>query len=141
VEIVLFRWRSLAVHKLNYSTLIGIGCLCLVLRQALMATVDNLWILAASYSLAGMAIVFYHINASVLVNTIAGREVRSTAQTLLVLFGSGLGPVVSNYAAGQLTGPGDDNLRPVFWLATALAGLAALLIFWRGSRLDRETKV
>jgi MFS family permease len=138
VEVILFRWRSLFVHRLRYAVTISIGCLSLMLRHLLMATVDNLWVLGASYLLAGMVIVFYHIGASLLVNTIAGPEVRSTAQTLLLLGGSGMGPMFANFVAGRLTGPQENDLRPVFWLAAGLAGLAGLLILWRGSRLDHR---
>lgn len=136
MEVVLFRWRSLFVHRLSYFSTILIGCLALVLRQVLFAWVDNLWILTMSYLLAGMVIVFFHIGVSVLVNSIAGRQVRSTAQTLMLLCGSSLGPMFSNGTAGFLTKHFGQNLKPVFLFSAVLAVLASALILWRGPRLD-----
>lgn len=138
LEIVLFRWRTLFVHRWSYTVTFCIGCLALMLRQLLFVWVDNLWILAASYLLTGMVVVFFYIGASLLANTIAGAEVRATAQTLLVLCGSGLGPMFANWIVGSLSGGSTQNLRPAFLFAAALAGLAALLILLRGPRLDRD---
>ena len=75
--------------------------------------------LSLSYLLAGMVIVFFHIVASILVNMMAGKEVRATAQTLLVVFGSGVGPHGTNYLAGVLTQQAGNSLRPVFWIGYA----------------------
>jgi hypothetical protein len=140
LEIILFRWRSLFLHRLSYATTLTIGCLALALRHALFAWSDQLWVLAASYFLVGVVIVFFHIGASLLVNAIAGPEVRSTAQTLLLLCGSGLGPVFSNAVAARLTAGSSDDLQPIFWFGAALAVLAAVLILSRGSKLDREAR-
>lgn len=140
LEIVLFRWRSLFLHRLNYTATLTIGCLALALRHALFAWSDQLWVLTASYLLVGVVIVFYHIGASLLVNSIAGPEVRSTAQTLLLLCGSGLGPVFSNFVAGRLTAGSGDDLQPIFWFGAGLAALAAALILSRGGKLDREAR-
>jgi NHS family xanthosine MFS transporter len=137
LEIVLFRWRTLFVHRLSYATTLLIGCAALVARQLLFAFSGNLWVLTASYLLAGMVIVFFHIGVSVLVNTIAAREVRSTAQTLLVLFGSGMGPMFSNAVASWLTHRYNQSLVPVFLFSASLAGVACLLILVRGAKLDR----
>ena len=93
--------------------------------------------LSAAIVLAGMVIVFYHMGVSILVNAMAATEVRSTAQTLLVFFGSGLGPMCANWMAGRLTGHFGNSLRPVFFFAVALAALAALLIAVRGRQLNR----
>jgi predicted MFS family arabinose efflux permease len=136
VEIILFRWRSFFLHRHRYSITIAIGALALVLRHLVFAYVDILWLLVASYLLVGVVIVFFHIGASLLVNAIAGPEVRSTAQTLLVLCGSGLGPVFSNLVVGYLTRDAGKDLHTVFLFAALLAALAALLILSRGRKLD-----
>jgi MFS family permease len=134
-EIVLFRWRSVLVNRLGYSGSVLIGCAALVVRQLLFACSDNLWVLAASYLLVGTTVVLYHIGVSLLVEAIAGPEVKATAQTLLVLCSSGLGPVFANAAVGRLAAGTHPNLSGVFVFAAGLALLATLLILARGRRL------
>ena len=134
-EILLFRWRSIIVNRLGYSGSVLIGCLALAIRQLLFAYADNLWLLAASYLLVGTTVVLYHIGVSLLVEAIAGREVKSTAQTLLVLCSSGLGPMLANGVVAWLAPGAQPDLRGLFLFAAGLAGGATLLIFARGRKL------
>jgi MFS family permease len=136
-EIGLFYWQPALIRRWNYSGVIITGCVALFLRHLLYATLGNLWILSFSYILAGMVIVFFHIGVSMLVHQLAPREARATAQSLLVLCGSGLGPMLANWAAGMLTSRYEGDLRVVFWLAALMAGAAALLIAWRGKQINR----
>jgi MFS transporter, PPP family, 3-phenylpropionic acid transporter len=136
LEIFLFRWRTRLIGRGNYATPILMGCAAMLLRQLLFAWCGNLWILAGSYLLVGVVVVFYHIGVSILVDRIASPEVRSTAQTLLVLCGSGLGPMFANWGVGWITrwfGPG---LSPVFVFGAVLALLAGLVIWTRRSSLS-----
>ena len=135
LEVFLFRWRTRLIGRGSYATPILVGCAALLLRQLLFAWCGNLSILAASYLLVGVVVVFYHIGVSILVDRIASPEVRSTAQTLLVLCGSGLGPMFANWAVGWIThwfGPG---LSPVFMFGAVLAFLAGLVIWTRRASL------
>jgi MFS family permease len=136
LEILLFPWLPRLIKRWKYTASILVGCLSLVLRHLLFARFDNPWILSLSYLLAGMVIVFFNIGSSILVNSIAGLEVRATAQTLLMFFGSGMGPMFANWMAGHLARGSHGNLRPVFIFAAILAGCAALLIALRGSKLN-----
>jgi len=137
LEIILFRWQPRFVRSWTYPASILIGCLALLARHLLFAFSHNPWLLCGSYLLAGMVIVFYHIGISILVNAIATAQVRATAQTLLVFFGSGMGPMAANWLAGRLAAAAGEDLRPVFLFAAALAGLASLLIFLRRNSLRR----
>jgi MFS family permease len=137
VEIAFFWWQPPFIRKWSYRTPILVGCLALMGRHLTCALAGSIWVICLSYLLAGVVIVFFHTRVSVLVNTIARREVRSTAQTLLVFFGSGMGPMFSNWVAGRLATNPTQSLRPVFLFAAVLAGLASLLIFVRGSKLEK----
>jgi MFS family permease len=139
LEVVLFRWKPGFVRSWSYPTTIMVGCLALVLRHLLFTLSHNPWLLCASYLLAGVVIVFYHIGISILVNTLAGAEVRATAQTLLVFFGSGLGPMLANWVAGHVATRFHGDLRPVFLFAAVLGALAGLLIFSRRHSLARTS--
>lgn len=136
LEIFLFRWRTRLIGRTTYATPILVGCAALVARQLLFAWCTNLTILSASYLLVGIVVVFYHIGVSILVDRIATREVRSTAQTLLVLCGSGLGPMFANWSVGRLTDALGPGLEPVFLFAGLLAFLAGTLVWLRRRQLE-----
>jgi MFS family permease len=140
LEIGLFRWRSRLIGRSGYGAPILMGCLALVVRQLLFAWCSHLGILAASYLLIGVVVVFYHIGVSILVDQIASPEVRSTAQTLLVLCGSGLGPMFANWSAGRITALLGPNLQPVFLFAGLLAFLAGAVIWLRRRALAGLSK-
>ena len=135
MEILMFRYRSVVIGHLSYAGSILFGCLVLTVRQLLFAYVNNLPVLAISYLLVGVTVVFYHIGVSILVDAIATVEVKATAQTLLVLCGSGLGPMFANGAVGGLARVTGPDLKAVFLLGSVLAGLASGLIWWRSAQL------
>lgn len=139
LEVFLFRWLPNFIVRWNYTNSILIGCAALMARHLLFAWGSNRWLLSASYLLAGIVIVFHHVGVSLLANAMAGLEVRATSQTLLVLFGSGLGPMFANWMAGRITSHSGNNLRPVFLFAAGLAAVAGLLILTRGSKLTDQT--
>jgi MFS family permease len=139
-EIILLPCQAWLIRRWNYTTIILSGCLALFARHVLFALSASPWVLSLSYPLAGMVIVFFHMGASVLVNVMAAREVRATAQTLLVFFGSGLGPMFANWAAGRIAGHFQNQLRPVFLFASVLAACAALLILLRGRQLNHGSR-
>lgn len=135
-EFALFQWQPYLLRRWNYTAVILAGCGALLARQVLFAAVDNLWVLSLSYVLASTVVVLCFAGTSLLVNAIAGREVRATAQTLLVLVGSGLGPTAANWASGRLSAHYGNSLRPVFLFSAVLAGVAMLLLAWRGRQLN-----
>jgi PPP family 3-phenylpropionic acid transporter len=145
IEVFLFRWRPGFLRAWSYPATIMMGLVALVARHLIFTLSHNPWVLVGSYALAGVVIVFYHIGISILVNAIAGAEVRSTAQTLLVFFGSGLGPMLANWVAGHMAARFHGDLRPVFLFAAVLGALAGLCIFVRrhslGSRATMMTVV
>lgn len=135
LEIALFRWRTQLIGRAGYATPILVGCVALIARQLLFAWCSHLGILAGSYLLVGVVVVFYHIGVSILVDRIASSEVRSTAQTLLVLCGSGLGPMFANWSVGRITAVLGPSLQPVFLFAGLLAFLAGAVIWLRRREL------
>ncbi len=137
LEIVMFPFLRIYIRRWGFVSSLLVGCICLVLRHFLYYYFTNPWVLALSYLLAGMVIVFFHIGLSILVNMIAGPSVRATAQTLLVVFGSGVGPMLTNFIAGKLTENAENSLRPVFGFGLVLALAAFSLIAWRAPHLRK----
>lgn len=137
LEVALFPFLRTYIRRWGFVSTLLIGCASLILRHLLYYLSTNPWVLALSYLLAGMVIVFFHISLSILVNMIAGRSVRATAQTLLVVFGSGVGPMMTNWIAGRLTAGADNSLRPIFGFGLILAVAAFVLIAIRASHLKK----
>jgi len=135
-EIVLFQWQPAMLRRWNYAVILLMGCAALVLRHALYAVVREPWTLSISYLLAAVVIVCFNMGASLLVNVMARVETRATAQTLLSLFGQGLGPMCANYASGLLAERAGDRLEPVFWFAALWGAIAAALVLSRGRKLN-----
>ncbi|HAV65020.1 MAG TPA: hypothetical protein DCY13_21945 [Verrucomicrobiales bacterium] len=136
LEIMLFRSQARLLGRLSISSTILIGVVAMILRHLVFWQSDNLWLLVGSHLLTGMVIVYHHIGVSVLVNAIAPKEVRSTAQTLLILFGSGIGPMLANGVVGWITAASGQNLRMVFAFSTALAVAGGTLLVIRSRRLN-----
>ena len=135
-EIVLFQFQPAMLRRWKYTVLLLLGCGALLLRHALYATVREPWTLSISYVLAGVVIVCFHMGASLLVNTMARIETRATAQTILSLFGQGLGLTCANYASGKIAQLSGDRLEPVFWFAALWGAVAAALVISRGRKLN-----
>ena len=133
VEIICFYYRKPFLKWTGYAGSVLAGSLVLVARQVLFATSDNLALLCASYVLVGMTVVFYHIGVSIVVDALADEEVKATAQSLLLLCSSGLGPLFANWAVTGIIRWSGPDLKVVFWFSTVLAAAAAVTL-WLGRR-------
>jgi len=136
LEVFLFQWQKKFFGRLSHAHAILIGAVCMLLRHLVFSFSDSLALLILSHLFTGMVIVFHHIGASILVNAIAPREVRSTAQTLLVLFGSGLGPMFANFCVGLIARETGQNLRMIFLFAAALSALGCAILCLSTRRLN-----
>ena len=136
VEVILFRAYRVFTRRLAVTTLILVGIVSLAVRHGLYVVGSDPWILSFSYVLAGPVIAFHHTGLGVLANTIGGREVRATAQTLFSVVGQGMGPMLSHWVASCLTARYHNSLRPVFFVAALYCVVAGILIAWRKRSLD-----
>lgn len=139
-EIVLFQWQAALLRRYRLTSIILLGGLGLILRHLVYALSDFLWLLIGSYLLVAMVIVFHHTGVSLLANSLADREVRSTAQTLLAFCGLGLGPLFASAVATMLTSIWGDDLRPVFLAGAMMAGAAMGLVGWRRKALEAAAR-
>jgi len=136
LEIALFLWQGKLLSRLSIAGTVLVGIGALIVRHLIFTFSDNLWLLVGSHLLTGVVVVYHHIGISVLINAIAPKEVRSTAQTLMILVGSGLGPMLTNLGVGWIAAVTGQNLRAVFGFATALAVLGGLLLVVRAKKLN-----
>ena len=72
-------------------------------------------------------VIYYYTVASMALDILAHSVVRSSAQTFMVMLGSGLGPMCANLAAGIIVDNSETNsLRPIFGFGSVLAFLSLL---------------
>jgi len=140
LEIILFNWQFKLLARLPLSATILVGIAAMFIRHLIFWLSDNVWLLVGSHVLTGVVVVYHHIGVSVLINTIAPREVKSTAQTLLILCGSGLGPMLANFGVGWIAAATGQNLRFVFAFATGLALLGGIIVALNARRLNEAVK-
>ena len=129
-EVLLFLTLPWALRRLGLRGTLLVGCATMMLRHLLYALDAPPWALAASYVLAGMVVVYYVTVSSIVVNSLASSGLKATAQTLLMLLGSGIGQTCGHWAAGRIALHSTYGLRGVFVYATVSAAAAfALLAF------------
>jgi len=140
LEIILFNWRFKLLERMPMPMTILIGVVAMIGRHMIFWLSDSVPLLVASHLLTGVVVVYHHIGVSVLVNAIAPREVKSTAQTLIILCGSGLGPMLANFGVGWITATRGQGLRPVFGFATTLAVIGGEILLINLRRLNVATR-
>ncbi|MBI4605335.1 MAG: MFS transporter [Planctomycetes bacterium] len=116
------------IRRLGYHGTITLGCVMLLLRQALYAAAAPPWVLASSYVFAGACVAFYLTAVSLALNSAADASVRATAQTIFALAGPGLGQMFGHEAVGWIASRAPGGLQTGFLFATATAGAALLLL-------------
>lgn len=137
------------VERLGYGLTISIGCGALFVRQLLCAASDSAALLAASYVLSGICVVFYMVAGSMALDAMAEKEVRATAQSVFAVLGQGLGQMASHQVAGSIADDAALGLRAVFAFAAAAAGAATAIALtlarpgtfrrWRGEEAQRAS--
>jgi MFS family permease len=116
------------IRRFGHYGTIALGCATLVTRQIIYASPAPLWLLIASYVLAGACVAFYITAASISINALAERSVRATAQTLYALVGSGLGQMFGHEAFGWIASHSAWGLQGGFAFAAATGALGLLLL-------------
>jgi hypothetical protein len=137
VEVPLFFLLPFAIRRLGYHGTVAVGCVALLVRQVLYSVSTDPVLLAGSYVLAGVCVVFYLTGLSLAVNAMAGRAVRATAQTVLTLAGPGLGQMSGHAAVGWLASYPALGLAAGFLFAAASTAAAIALLAlarWRSVR-------
>ena len=91
------------------------GLLCLFARHVTSYFFESGILFSWLYVLVGLMVIYYYTVASMALDRLAHSVVRSSAQTFMVMLGSGLGPMCANLAAGIIVDNSETNsLRPIF---------------------------
>lgn len=137
IEIPFFWTLRHVLNRLGSTGTLALGCGLMAARQTLCTVTDVPWMLIGSYVFVGLAVVFYLIPSSLAVEALAGKQVRATAQALLLLAGPGLGTLAGQLFSGWLIDHTRHGFRGVF-LVAAVVSVAALLLLPLVGHLQRR---
>jgi nucleoside transporter len=134
------------ITKIGIRNVLIIGVLAWPLRYIIFAVGKPSWLVIASLSLHGFCFVFFFAAAFIYVDTVSPRDVRHSAQSLIMLVTYGIGNYVGSLFAGEVqeffTTEAGTNWTWVFIVPCVLTVLSAVafLLFVKDDRSSRIQK-
>jgi nucleoside transporter len=128
------------ISKIGIRKILVIGVLAWPLRYIIFAVGRPPWLVIASLALHGFCFVFFFVAAFIYVDSIAPRDIRHSAQSLITLVTYGFGNYIGSFFAGWVqdffTKEGVVNWTGVFLVPCVLTILCALafLFFFKEKR-------
>jgi nucleoside transporter len=128
------------ISKIGIRNILVLGVLAWPIRYIIFAIGEPAWLVIASLSLHGFCFVFFFAAAFIYVDTIAPRDIRHSAQSLIMLVTYGIGSYIGSLFAGWIrdlfTSEAGTNWTHVFIVPCFLTVLcaAAFLLFVKDDR-------
>jgi nucleoside transporter len=128
------------ITRIGIRNILVIGVLAWPVRYIIFAIGKPAWLVIASLSLHGFCFVFFFAAAFIYVDTVAPRDIRHSAQSLIMLVTYGIGSYLGSLFAGWIrdffTSGGMTNWTGVFIVPCFLTVFcaAAFLLFVREDR-------
>ncbi len=128
------------ITRIGIRNILVLGVLAWPIRYIIFAIGQPSWLVIASLSLHGFCFVFFFAAAFIYVDTVAPRDIRHSAQSLIMLVTYGIGSYIGSLFAGWIrdlfTTEGITSWTSVFIVPCFLTVLcaAAFLIFVRENR-------
>lgn len=153
IEVFVLLTLPLFVAKFGIRTTIVLGILAWPIRYGIFSYGQPWWLVVASQALHGLAYGFFFVGGQIYTDRVAGKDIRASAQSLMVLATAGVGMLLSSLVAGPVvdvfskpTAPGQPpmvNWQMVFLVPVAITivGAAVFLIGFREKtkeQLDAE---
>ncbi len=127
--------------KYGIRTTLTIGILAWPLRYIVFAIGRPAWLVIASLALHGFCFVFFFAAAFIYFDTIAPKDIRHSAQSLITLvtygFGNYIGSLFAGWIKNYFTSPAGTNWTGVFIVPcflTVLCAVAFLFFFKTGNK-------
>jgi MFS family permease len=124
---------------------IFIGILAWPLRYAIFAIGQPTWLVIASQTLHGVCYSFFFVGGMIAVERLSHKDIRASAQGLLVFATNGLGMLVGNYLAGKVSDfykVGDLHQWSMIFLVpiavTVISGIAFILL-WNERKFQEDS--
>ena len=133
MEIPVMLGMGLLFQRLGMRWTLCIGLAAQMLRAGVLAWGEPVWLVAAAQSLNGVFITLFLIASSVAVERLAARDIRASAQGLLVFVHSGIGALGGQLIAGRVfdrytAADGGHDWAAIFLVPALVAGAAGVLL-------------
>jgi nucleoside transporter len=133
--LMLLLWPSL--RRLGMRTTIFLGILGWPVRYAIFAIGHPAWLILAAQTLHGICYSFFFVGGMIAVEQLSHRDIRASAQSLILFATNGLGMLVGHFVSGQvhdyfMIGPDHHRWVAIFTVPiviTIIAGIAFLATF------------
>jgi len=127
VEIPLVFSTGSGLKRLGARGLLGVGVLIGGMRWTLCALINEPTLLFAVQALHGVTVVGLNLGSPLYLDVVAPEKLRSTAQGILSMVGSGIAGIASNISAGWLM---DRSGIDLLYLICGLGALALGALAW-----------
>src|SRR5439155_17483423 len=104
VEIFVLLGLPLFVARFGIRATIVIGILAWPIRYGIFALGEPMWLVVASQGLHGLAYGFFFVGGQIYTDRVAGKDIRGSAQSFMVLATAGIGMLLSSLIAGPVVG-------------------------------------
>ncbi len=133
--LMLLLWPSL--RHLGMRKTIFLGILAWPVRYALFALIQPAWLMIAAQGLHGICYSFFFVGGMIAVERLSPKDIRSSAQGLIVFATNGVGMLVGHFVSGRVhdhfARPDGAHNWPMIFLVpigvTIFAGIAFWLLF------------
>jgi nucleoside transporter len=130
----------LLITRIGIRNILVIGVLAWPARYIIFAIGEPAWLVIASLALHGFCFVFFFVAAFIYMDIVSPRDIRHSAQSLIMIVTYGFGNFTGSLFAGKVmdyfTGSAGTNWTGVFLVPCALTILAAaaFLLFFKDPR-------
>ena len=131
------------ISRIGIRKILVIGVLAWPVRYIVFAIGQPAWLVIASLALHGFCFVFFFVAAFIYMDIVSPRDIRHSAQSLIMIVTYGFGNFTGSLFAGKVmdhfTGSGGTDWTGVFLVPCALTVLAALafLFFFKDPRAGK----
>ena len=126
-EILILLLLPLALARLGFTLTIAIGIAAWALRYALFALGQPVWLVLASQGLHGFGFGFFFVGCMIYSDRIAPKDIRASAQGLIIFVSFGLGMLVSSLVAGPIADYFENDWHLIFLAPVAILVLCTIV--------------
>ncbi len=131
-EVLLMLLLAPSLRHLGMRTTIALGILAWPLRYAIFAIGQPVWLVIAAQCLHGICYSFFFVGGMIAVERLSHKDIRASAQGLIVFATNGVGMLLGSLLAGQiahlfLLPGGGHRWAAIFMVPIVLTVLAAIV--------------